>query len=144
MAGSLQASLAFTDIKPLYYHSFGCQLCNAPVRDIEGNMYEIPIKSIYRGSLYCCIKCIPNIKQLRDKINNTNLIENYFNSHAKQLQNITFCIRRSDGTIESDWKLSTCPFIIWMNNTKHIECVNNDLICLCNLDEILEVNLFNN
>jgi hypothetical protein len=144
MAGSLKSSLAFTEIKPLYRHSFGCQRCNAPVRDMEGNMYEIPIKSIYRSSLYCCIKCITNIKQLRDKINNTNLIDNCFNSHAKQLQNITFYIRRLDGVIESDWTLSTCPFIVWVNNAKHIECVKDNMICLYNLDEILKLNLLNN
>ena len=134
----------FTKIKPMSCHSFRCKRCNKLIRNNEGNMYEIPIKSIYCGSLYCCVNCITKIKQLCNKINNTNLIENDFNSHAKQLRNITFCIRRLDGVIESNWRLSMCPFIIWVNNAKHIECVKDDLICLYNLDETLKLNLFNN
>ena len=122
------------NLKPKYFHISGCQICETD----DGNMYEIPVLSVSRGSLYCCEECLPIAKAVRDKINASNSIASQ--EELEALRNTTFNIRRSNGDIENGWTFSNCLHIIWINDMKYIECIKDELTRVCNVNEILELN----
>jgi hypothetical protein len=111
-----------------------CQFCPNP----DGDVYNHFISFDHHFGFLSCYNCLS-----KGKLAVTNWIENKAYGNANHLRNMEVKVRRTSGTVESDWQLNELnPFVENIEGTSCVHVVKSDksINKWVNIDELIELN----